>query len=95
MRKKFVNIAILVCTTIIAALGFSSCGTQKEALAEKQRQERLEQEARDKAAREEQAARAEQQRRMIEESERRRRELEQQKLVYGPPTRDFRPNISK
>lgn len=93
MNKKIRNITLLLCTSIISALGFSSCGTQKKAIQE---QQRIEEEAARKAQEEaEQRAKEENDRRLMEEAERRRRELEQTKLVYGPPTRPFQPNIGK
>lgn len=95
MKKTFKSIILLVCTSVIAAIGFSACGTQKQALKEKQEQQRLAREEAERAARAEQQAREAEQRRLIEEAERRRREIEQKKLVYGPPPTAFRPNIDK
>lgn len=93
MKKNFRNLATLVLTTLIAALGFTSCGSQKKALEEQQRQEeaariRAEEEAR-------RAAEEAEQQRLIQEAEQRRIQLERQKLVYGPPTTDFNPNIDR
>ena len=91
MKKTFKNILLLLCTSLIAAIGFSGCGTQKQAIKEQQEQQR---QAREEAEKEQKAREAEQ-RRLMEEAERRRREIERQKLVYGPPTSEFRPNIDK
>lgn len=94
MKKNFRNLVTLLLTTLIAALGFTSCGSQKKALEEKQRQEEAARLAEEQARSEEaQRAQEAETRRLIEEAERRRIQIERQKLVYGPPTADFREGI--
>ncbi|MCR4614477.1 MAG: hypothetical protein K5778_10850 [Bacteroidaceae bacterium] len=98
MNKRIRNILTLCATSLIATLGFTSCSSQKAAQdrADQKYQEILNKLTKeDDQKREEAASKAAEQNQLMKEAERRRMELERQKLVYGPPTTDFRRNIDR
>lgn len=95
MKKKIQVLTTLLLTGLISLLGFTSCGSQKKALEEKQRQEEAARREAEEEARRTEQARIKEQERLAKEAARRRAELERQKLVYGPPTTDFRPDIDR
>ena len=98
MKKSIRNIVTLCATSLIAALGFTSCSSHKagQSQYDQKYQEALEKLTKDDNQRRADAeAQAEAQSRLIKEAERRRQEMERQKLVYGPPTTNFNSNINR